>query len=194
MHAGVTTVQVHPSSMDELVRILQDSVVPTVVQQGMKGALVLIGRNISKAVLIGLWDTEAQATELATSGVLEEQMAKLAHTLSGTANRQVYEVSVEMPRSGTGESKIARFNFRHFSADKMDDVIRMYRESVVPVVAVRKGCVGGAILTDRNTGNLISISLWETDADMRASQPPGDVDAIVGGPPMRELYEVSIQV
>ena len=192
MHAGVTTVQVQPGDMEELVSILRDSVVPSVVELGSMGTLVLTGRNIAKIVLIGFWETEAKATELSTSGVIQEQLAKIAHTFSGMANRQVYQVSVEAPGSGIGESKYARFNYRQFPTAQMDDVIRTYRESVVPVVGARKGCAGCAVLADSDTGKLISISLWETDTDMRASLPPGDVDAIVGGPPLREIYQVKL--
>ena len=70
----------------------------------------------------------------------------------------------------------------------------MYRDSVLPVVGARRGCVGGVVLTDGSSGKLVAVSLWESEADMRASQPPGDVDAVAGGPPIREVYEVSIQV
>ena len=65
---------------------------------------------------------------------------------------------------------------------------------MLPVVSARSGCVGGVVLTDGSTGKLVAISLWESEADMRASQPPGDVDAIAGGTPIREVYEVSLQV
>ena len=69
----------------------------------------------------------------------------------------------------------------------------MYRDSVVPVVSARKGCAGAFVLTDVSTGKLVAVALWESEADMMASQPPGDVDAIAGGPPVREVYEVSLQ-
>ncbi len=192
MHAGLTTVQVQPDDMDEMVSILRSTVVPDVVRLGSLGTLVLTGRNIAKVVLIGFWESEAKAELLPTSGVLQEQMAKIAHTFSGMPNRQIYEVSVEALSPGKGVSKYARFNYRQFSPSQMDDVVQTYRESVVPLVGDRKGCVGCVLLTSPDTGKLVSISLWETDGDMRASLPPGDVDAIVGGPPLREIYEVKL--
>ena len=192
MHAGLTTVQVQPDDMDEMVSILRSTVVPDVVRLGSLGTLVLTGRNIAKVVLIGFWESEAKAELLPTSGALQEQMAKIAHTFSGMPNRQIYEVSVEALSPGTGESKYARFNYRQFPTSKMDDVIETYRDTVVPVVGARKGCVGCILLTARDTGKLVSISLWESVSDMRASLPPGDVDSIVGGPPLRELYEVKL--
>ena len=38
-----------------------------------------------------------------------------------------------------------------------------------------KGSKGGYILTNRDTGKLIDIALWETEADMLAVTPAGDV-------------------
>ena len=75
----------------------------------------------------------------------------------------------------------------------MDEVIRTYQDSVAPAVRVHRGSRGGLVLTDRSTGKLIAISLWETEADMSAAERPRDVDAITGEPPVQEIYEVSAQ-
>ena len=106
--------------------------------------------------------------------------------------REVYEVAGE---SGLekGKATRARVNYRQIQPDRMDEAISMYRDSVRPVVSARRGFVGAFVLTDVSTGKLVAISLWESEADMMASQPPGDVDAISGGPPVREEYEVSVQ-
>ncbi len=88
----------------------------------------------------------------------------------------------------------ARLNYRQVQLDKMDDVIKVYQDSTLPTVRSRKGFKGAFVLTDRSSGKLIAMALWETEADMRASVPPDDADAITGEPPRREEYEVSIQV
>ncbi len=70
MHAGVTTFQIQPNMIDELVTIIRDSMVPAIAGRGLLSTLVLTGRNIEKAVLIGDWETETQATNIAASGVV----------------------------------------------------------------------------------------------------------------------------
>ena len=112
----------------------------------------------------------------------------------GPSVREVYEVSAGESTLGQSGATHARVNYRQIQSDRMDEAIRTYRDSVVPVVSARRGCVAAFVLTDRSTGKLVAIALWESEADMRASQPPGDVDAIAGGPPVREHYEVSAQV
>ena len=88
----------------------------------------------------------------------------------------------------------ARVNYRQVPPDKMDEVIRTYRDVTVPDRRAQKGFKGGYILTNRDTGKVIALALWETEADMMAATPPGAVDAVTGEPPVRETYEVSIEI
>ncbi len=88
----------------------------------------------------------------------------------------------------------ARVNHRQVPTDKVDEVIRIYRDVTVPYRRAQRGYKGGYLLTNRSTGKLISIALWETEADMMAFVPSGDVDVIAGEPPVREDYEVIEQV
>lgn len=88
----------------------------------------------------------------------------------------------------------ARVNTRQIPPEKMDEAIRMYQEKSLPERKTHKGFVGAYVLTDRSAGKILAISLWETEADARASGTPSYLDAVAGGPPSRESYEVSAQV
>ena len=189
MHARVSTGEVQPGKKDEFVNSYRDSAMPANKQQrGFKGQLLLTDPNTVKAISITLWETEA---DLRAS---EPQYAKVAHALAGPPVREIYEVSAGESTLGKGGATHARVNYRQIQPDRMDEAISMYRDSVVPAASARSGCLGGFALTDRSTGKIIAISLWESEADLRAGQPIGDVDAISGGPPVREHYEVSVQV
>ena len=83
---------------------------------------------------------------------------------------------------------------------KLDEGIRVYRDSVVPAAKQQKGFKGIYLLTDRNTSKSISIALWQTEADMKAGESSGYFQQqlakfkdIFGAPPVREQYEVSVQ-
>jgi heme-degrading monooxygenase HmoA len=94
MYARATTAQVQPGKMDELVRILLDSVLPAARQQhGYKGGLVLTNADTGKAEIIALWETEADMAAGEASGYYREQVAKVTHTLAGPPGREVYTVS-----------------------------------------------------------------------------------------------------
>lgn len=91
MYARVTTAQVQPGKMDELVRILL--VLPAARQQkGYAGGLVLTNPGTGKAEIIALWETEADMAAGEVSGYYREQVAKVVPTLAGPPAREGYEV------------------------------------------------------------------------------------------------------
>jgi hypothetical protein len=52
----------------------------------------------------------------------------------------------------------------------MDKTIGFYKEVGVPGEKADAGRLGGFMLVDREAGKAITISLWETEADMKASE------------------------
>ncbi len=83
---------------------------------------------------------------------------------------------------------------------KTEEAIRIYRDSVVPAAKQQHGFNGLFLLTDPNTGKGLSITLWETEADLRAGETSGYYQEqiakfaqVFAGPPTREGYEVSVQ-
>ncbi len=93
----------------------------------------------------------------------------------------------------------ARATIVQILPSKVDEAVDLYRDSVVPAARQQKGFKGVYLLTDRNTGKGISITLWETEADMTAGENSGYYQQqlakfkdVFGAPPVRESYEVSV--
>jgi heme-degrading monooxygenase HmoA len=83
------------------------------------------------------------------------------------------------------------------TADGLDGVIRFAREQLPGFQAV-PGFKGFYLLTDRDTGDLVTISLWETQEDVqgveaRAAQVRSEAAESTGvaQPPAR-IYQVEI--
>ena len=94
----------------------------------------------------------------------------------------------------------ARFTIVQSAIDKIDEVIKLYEDSVVPAAKSQKGYRGAYLFTDRQTGKGYSISLWDTEEDAIANEQSGYYKEQVGkfaeyftGPPVQEGYEVSVQ-
>lgn len=94
----------------------------------------------------------------------------------------------------------ARVSIAQAQPGKADEVIRIHRDSVVPACKQQKGFKGLYLLSDRQTGKGITISLWETEADMAAGEASGFYQQqvakfkdILSATPVREAYEVTVQ-
>ena len=58
---------------------------------------------------------------------------------------------------------------------KTEEAVRIYRDSIIPAAKQQSGFKGARLLTDSNTGKGISISLWETEADLKAGETSGTI-------------------
>ena len=94
----------------------------------------------------------------------------------------------------------ARLTIVQVKADKMDEVIKIYGDQVVPAAKSQKGYKGILLLTDPKTGKGISVALWESEQDAIANDKSGYYQQQVARfkdyftkPPVQENYEVSIQ-
>ena len=95
----------------------------------------------------------------------------------------------------------ARIVSGQFQPDKMDEAVSIYENSIAPAAKEQQGNKGACLLTDSKTGKFVSISLWETEADMTASEESGYLKEQMAkaaptftGPPTSEHFEVSVQV
>jgi hypothetical protein len=54
--------------------------------------------------------------------------------------------------------------------EKVDEGVRQFRDVVVPSYKNVAGFKGGYMLVDRAKGKLIGVTLWATEADLRATE------------------------
>ena len=94
----------------------------------------------------------------------------------------------------------ARFTIVQVNVDTVDEVIKLYEDSVVPAAKSQKGYRGAYLFTDRKTGKGYSISLWDSEEDAIENDKSGYYQEQVGkfakhmtAPPVQEGYEVSVQ-
>ena len=95
----------------------------------------------------------------------------------------------------------ARLTIVQSKVDKLDEAIKIYEESIITAAKSQKGFQGAYLLTDRNTGKGISCTLWDSEDDAFANEQSGyyqeQIDKLkdlLTAPPVREGYEVSVQV
>ncbi len=94
MHASVTTFQLQPGKTDEAIRLWRESAAPLAMKQkGFKSGHFFTDRNTGKGIIVGRWETEADARAFESSGAFKEAAGKLASALASQPVREYYEVS-----------------------------------------------------------------------------------------------------
>ena len=94
----------------------------------------------------------------------------------------------------------ARVTFATAEAAKTDEIIKVVRDSVLPAAKKQKGFKGLFHLVNRNTGKGMTIGMWNTEADMMASESSGyyreqvaKVAPLLSEPTTMEQYEVTVR-
>jgi heme-degrading monooxygenase HmoA len=56
-------------------------------------------------------------------------------------------------------------------ANRTDEALEVWKESILPLIKKQKGYAGISMLTNRKTGDRLSVSYWETEQAMKESRP-----------------------
>ena len=82
--------------------------------------------------------------------------------------------------------------------EKLDQLIAVFHDSIVPAAQQQKGFVGIKLFVDRTTGKGVVVSRWQTEEDMNAGEASGyyqeqfaKVAPFLTAPPVREAFEVA---
>jgi len=64
----------------------------------------------------------------------------------------------------------ARVTLAELHPGKVDELLQFLRDNVVPAAQAQQGFKGLLLMTDENTNKGIAVGLWETVADLVASE------------------------
>jgi len=83
--------------------------------------------------------------------------------------------------------------------DKLDEAIRLWKESVAPTTRTQKGFISARFFADRAANKVRTLGLWETEADFQASVGwnQAQIDkfaALFAAPAIVEGYELITEV
>jgi quinol monooxygenase YgiN len=93
----------------------------------------------------------------------------------------------------------ARMNTATILPNKLDEAIRLWKESVAPTTRQQKGFINVRLFVDRSAGKIRTIGLWQTEADFQGSVAwnQAQVDkfaSLFASPPTVEGYEFVAEV
>jgi heme-degrading monooxygenase HmoA len=84
---------------------------------------------------------------------------------------------------------------------KTDEAFRIFSDSVIPAAKKQQGFKGSLWLKDTNANKVIGITLWETEANLKASETSGYYQeqiakfaTVMAGSSTREVYEAVVNM
>ena len=95
----------------------------------------------------------------------------------------------------------ARLVTTYVKKGKMDEALKFFEESVIPEGKAQEGYRGIYLLTNKETGKIVSITLWDTQEDAWANEESGyfqrqveKFNDVVTETPVKEEYDVTIML
>jgi heme-degrading monooxygenase HmoA len=187
MYARVVTFT-GAKDIDGGVEFLQSTVAPLLrAQNGWAGTTASADRANGVFGVLTLWQTEADRD--ASEGALRQVRAEANDIVGGDMNVDRFEEALvdvaQPPRVG------ARLMLRPTSMDpaKVDENLEFFRAEVLPLIKAAPGYLALRHLVNRQTGESMVGSLWDSDDAVAAAvqaaeqrQPMGEQRGITFGP------------
>ena len=85
---------------------------------------------------------------------------------------------------------------------KMQEVIDLHNDSLIPAAKAQKGWRGSYLMTDAGSAKILSITIWDSEEEMLASESGSGYlkeqvakfDNVFAEPPHFDHYELSVEV
>ena len=93
MHARVAKMSVKSGSLDRMLLVVRQSIVPAILRQpGCSSVLCMSNRQTNEILLQSLWESEADLRATGREEVLQELISKVITLLRGVPAIEHYEV------------------------------------------------------------------------------------------------------
>jgi heme-degrading monooxygenase HmoA len=97
VYARIITSQLKPGTLQEATSIWRESIVPSLKNtQGFRGGYMNSDPHTGKGMVVTLWETQADANAMNSSGQYQESIALFANLLESKPNLELLEVTVQV--------------------------------------------------------------------------------------------------
>jgi heme-degrading monooxygenase HmoA len=182
MIAHVRTIRLAPGGLAQAIKTLRDTELVALRQAaGFAGLIVLASLSDSAAgervEVVSLWDSRLTLDGYATTADQRAQQMPELPPQTAPAEVRVYEVAQS---AGMFGGTVSRFISASLDPGHIDTVVSLFENVVMHAATEQRGFRRGLLLVDRETGLVISIGLWHSEADLRASEQGGYLSQQIG--------------
>ena len=171
-----TRVQTPPDQVDTAIANFKKQVLPTARSTpGNLGAALLVDRKSGAGVGITYWES-AKALAASEQMGIKTRTEAARNVGAQIVNVERFEIVIMDRAAPPREGTFNRANTLNADPDKIDAVTVFIRNKVLPVLKAQKGYRATIMGVDRQTGRTVVSTVWETLADLHASE--GSVTAL----------------
>src|ERR1700694_1528858 len=161
MHARSTTIQAQPSSIDDGIAYVRDTVMPALEGlDGFVGLSLLADRSSGRCIATSAWDSEEamRASDEAVRPVRE----RAAEIFGGSADIEEFQIAVLHRDHTSGEGACVRATWVRVAPDQVDRGIDVYKTAVLPALEQMEGFCSTSLLVDRSSGRAVSSATYDS--------------------------------
>jgi heme-degrading monooxygenase HmoA len=161
MHARCTTIQAQPSSTDDGIAYVRDTVMPALKGlDGFVGLSLLADRSSGRCIATSAWESEEamRASDEAIRPVRE----RAAEIFGGSADVEGWEIAALHRDHTSGEGACVRATWVRVAPDQIDQGINVYKTTVLPALEQMQGFCSASLLVDRSSGRAVSSATYDS--------------------------------
>jgi heme-degrading monooxygenase HmoA len=171
MFLRATRVQTPPDKVEAAIENFKTNTVKSLrAAPGNQGAVLLVNRQTGAGMGITYWESAKALAAAEQTGI--QSRTQMTKNVPGTQiiNVERAELMImdrtEAPKAGT----FVRMVTINGDPEKVDAGIVSIRNHVLPLLKAQKGYRATIASVDRQTGRLAASTVWETKADLDASE------------------------
>ncbi len=180
MHARSTTLIADPTTVDDGIADIRDTVLPTVLDMdGCIGLSMLCDYATGRCIVTTAWESE-EAMAATRDRVRDLRDRATARFGGRSSDVEEWEIAVVHRRQPAGDDSCARVTWSRVDPSRLDRVIDAFRTGIVPRMDEVPGFCSLSLLVDRGTGQMSLTAVYADREAMAASR-----DRVMG---MREDF------
>jgi heme-degrading monooxygenase HmoA len=171
MYARVASFeQSDASRLDELVATIRERAQAGQDLPDARRVLILTDRAAGRMLGISFFETEEAIRE--AEPVFERMGEEIPEELRGRRTSvAIYEAAIDDVAAG---ARAARISVLEGASDSIDEGIRLIQQQIVPAAADISGWRGIIGLVDRANGRSLTITFWDSEESLAASEAWAD--------------------
>ena len=170
MYARSTTIQSSPGSLDGAIAYMRDEVWPQMQQmEGCVGLSMMCDRETGRCIATTAWqDQESMRASAERVDPMRDHM--IERFGGGEPEVQEWEVAVLHREHPAGDGACARTTWVRTGPGRIDQLLDVYRSTVMPRIQAMPGFCSLSMLIDRDSGRGVGSASFDSRASLEASR------------------------